>query len=99
MRRSHRKTVLIRTTAKSKKSRRLAAKRQRKMEEKMLASGNSEALAPKVPITAQSIDLPANEEGSVQGALEADGRRGEVRKAMRVQRRKDIKERNFLGSM
>jgi large subunit ribosomal protein L54 len=65
----------------------------------MLLSGNTEALAPKIPIMAQSIDLPANEEGSVRGALEAEGKREEVRKAMRQQRRKDIKERNFLGSM
>lgn len=85
--------------SKSKKSRRLAAKRQRKLEEQMLLSGNTEALAPKIPITAQSIDLPVNEEGSVRGALEAEGKREEVRRAMRQQRRKDIKERNFLGSM
>lgn len=85
--------------SKSKKSRRLAAKRQRKLEEQMLLSGNTEALAPKVPLTAQSIDLPANEEGSVRGAMEAEGRREEVRKAMRQQRRASIKERNFLGSM
>jgi large subunit ribosomal protein L54 len=69
------------------------------MEEQMLLSGNTEALAPKIPITAQSIDLPANEEGSVRGAMEAEAKREEIRKAMRQQRRKDIKERNFLGSM
>jgi large subunit ribosomal protein L54 len=65
----------------------------------MLLSGNTEALAPKVPLTAQSIDLPSNEEGSVRGAMEAEGKREEVRKAMRQQRRASIKERNFLGSM
>jgi large subunit ribosomal protein L54 len=65
----------------------------------MLLSGNTEALAPKIPITAQSNDLPANEEGTVRGALEAEGKREEIRKAMRKQRRKGIKERNFLGSM
>jgi large subunit ribosomal protein L54 len=47
----------------------------------------------------QTIDLPANEEGSVDGALHAVERREEVRKAMRDERRAKIKERNFLGSM
>jgi large subunit ribosomal protein L54 len=65
----------------------------------MVLSGNTEALAPKIPITAQSIDLPANEEGSVRGALEAEEKREEIRKAMRRQRRANIKERNFLGSV
>jgi large subunit ribosomal protein L54 len=65
----------------------------------MRSSGNLEALAPKIPITAQSIDLPSNEEGTLMGALDAVEKREEIRKAMRRQRRASIKERNFLGSV
>jgi large subunit ribosomal protein L54 len=79
--------------------RRKAAKRQRKLEAQMLLSGNLEALAPKIPITKQSIDLPSNEEGTVEGALKAVEGREEVRKAMRGERRKGIKQGNYLKSM
>jgi large subunit ribosomal protein L54 len=65
----------------------------------MLLSGNMDALTPKVPITRQSIDLPANEQGTTRGALEAVDGREEVRKAMRRERRKDIKQGNYLKSM
>jgi large subunit ribosomal protein L54 len=85
--------------AKSKKLRRAAAKRQRKLEAKMLASGDMSALQPKVPLTQQSIDLPANEEGTLEGALEAEGKRGEVKEALREERRRRIKETNYLKSV
>lgn len=61
--------------------------------------GNMEALAPKIPITRQTIDLPANEDGSVNGALEAERVREGLRSAMRKERRKGIKEANFLKGM
>jgi large subunit ribosomal protein L54 len=86
-------------TAKSKKLRRKAAKQQRKLEAQMLASGDMSALQPKIPLTQQSIDLPGNEEGTIEGALEADSRRQELRAALREERRKSIKEANYLKSM
>lgn len=87
------------TLAKSKKLRRKAAKRQRKLEARLEAMGELASLAPKIPITRQSVDLAANEEGSVQGALEAERVREELRGAMRRERRKGIKEANFLKGM
>jgi large subunit ribosomal protein L54 len=57
-----------------------------------------EALAPKVPLYAQTIDLPAGD-GTVKGAVEAGQARGEVTKAMREKRRGNIKEANFLKAM
>ncbi len=86
-------------TAKSKKERRRAAKQQRKLEAKLLASGDLSALQPKIPLTQQSIDLPGNEEGTIEGALEADSKRGELRAALREERRKAIKTANYLKSM
>jgi large subunit ribosomal protein L54 len=86
-------TVLIRDAAKSKKQRRLAAKRLRK-EQAM----NPELLTPKVPIYEQTIDLPSGD-GSLAGAVEAAGARGELTKAMRDKRRASIKEANFLKAM
>jgi large subunit ribosomal protein L54 len=65
----------------------------------MLASGDMSALQPKIPLTQQSIDLPSNEEGTIEGALEADSRRQELRAALRSERRKAIKEANYLKSM
>lgn len=88
-----------RCVAKSKKQRRLAAKQQRKLEARLLASGDVEALAPKVPLQHQTIDLPSNEEGTVEGALVAVQKREELRKVMRAERRAKIKERNFLKGM
>ncbi|KAH8820282.1 putative NADH-ubiquinone oxidoreductase 12 kDa subunit, mitochondrial [Xylogone sp. PMI_703] len=85
--------------SKSKKLRRKAAKAARKAEARALATGDIEALVPKVPIQNQSIDLPSNTEGTIQGALDAVEKRDEVRKAMRAERRKKIKESNFLKSM
>ncbi|KAG9243060.1 mitochondrial ribosomal protein L37-domain-containing protein [Calycina marina] len=85
--------------AKSKKVRRAAAKRQRKLEARLEASGNLDVLTPKVPLTKQTIDLPANEGGGLAGALEAEEKRQELREAMRKERRKKIKGANFLKSM
>ncbi|KAF2187745.1 hypothetical protein K469DRAFT_628687 [Zopfia rhizophila CBS 207.26] len=79
--------------SKSKKQRRLAAKRLRK---EQLA--NPDLLVPKVPIYEQTIDLPSGD-GSVQGAVKAQGAREELTKAMRVKRRGAIKEANFLKAM
>jgi large subunit ribosomal protein L54 len=89
----------VNRTAKSKKLRRKAAKQQRKLEAKMLASGDLSALQPTIPLTQQSIDLPGNEEGTIEGALEADSKRQELRAALREERRKSIKETNYLKSM
>jgi len=82
--------------SKSKKQRRAAAKRKIKHDQALLASGDLEALAPKIPLQRQTIDLPSNEAGTISGALEAVEKREEVRKAMRGERRKKIKESNFL---
>ncbi|TVY20052.1 hypothetical protein LARI1_G002720 [Lachnellula arida] len=77
--------------SKSKKLRRKAAKRQRKLEARLLASGDISALTPKVPITRQSVDLPSGEEGM--------GERSELKRAMRQERRAKIKENNYLKGM
>ncbi|KAI0022942.1 mitochondrial ribosomal protein L37-domain-containing protein [Xylariomycetidae sp. FL0641] len=85
--------------SKSKKQRRIAAKRQRALEAKLVAEGNLEALAPKVPLPEQSINLPGNEAGTVEGALESRQAREDLRSAMRRQRKAAIKEANYLKSM
>lgn len=59
---------------------------------------NPEALAPKIPMYEQSIDLPGGD-GTLQGALEAGEARGELTSSMRDMRRKKIKEQNFLKAM
>ena len=79
--------------AKSKKQRRLAAKRLRK---EQLA--NPELLVPKVPIYEQTIDLPAGD-GTLEGAVKAASAREDLTKAMRNKRRATIKEANFLKAM
>lgn len=56
------------------------------------------ALVEKVPLYAQSIDLPSGD-GTARGAAEALGAREDLTKAMRGKRRKDIKEANFLKGM
>lgn len=86
-------------TAKSKKQRRLAAKRQKELEAKLLAEGNHEALAPKVPLQHQSINLPGREGGSLEENIAAAEKRDELRKAMRKERKAKIKEANYLKSM
>ncbi|KAL1643278.1 hypothetical protein SLS58_004949 [Diplodia intermedia] len=79
--------------SKSKKQRRLAAKRLRRQ-----AMLNPDLLAPKVPVYEQTVDLPAGD-GSAKGSLHADRAREDLTKAMRTQRRKQIKEANFLKAM
>ncbi|KAF2118466.1 mitochondrial ribosomal protein L37-domain-containing protein [Lophiotrema nucula] len=79
--------------SKSKKQRRLAAKRLRK---EQLA--NPSLLHPKVPIYEQTIDLPAGD-GTAQGAIQAAEARGELTQALRNKRRANIKEANFLKAM
>ncbi|OTA98488.1 hypothetical protein M426DRAFT_69686 [Hypoxylon sp. CI-4A] len=85
--------------SKSKKQRRLAAKRQRALEARLLAEGNLEALAPKIPLQHQSINLPSNEESTTEGSIAAQQAREDLRKAMRKERRAKIKESNYLKSM
>ncbi|KAI1113628.1 mitochondrial ribosomal protein L37-domain-containing protein [Nemania sp. NC0429] len=85
--------------SKSKKQRRAAAKRQRVLEAKLLAEGNLEALAPKIPLHHQTINLPANKAGTAEGAVAAVGAREELRRAMRRERKAKIKESNYLKSM
>ncbi|KAF2132929.1 hypothetical protein P153DRAFT_364183 [Dothidotthia symphoricarpi CBS 119687] len=79
--------------SKSKKQRRVAAKRLRK-EQAM----NPGMLIPKVPIYEQTVDLPTGD-GSLQGAVQAGEARDELTKAMRDKRRATIKEANFLKAM
>lgn len=85
--------------AKSAKQRRIAAKRQRTYEAKLIASGNLEALAPKIPLQHQSINLPGAPDGTLEENVEAIKKREELRKAMRKERRATIKEANYLKSM
>ncbi|POS73812.1 hypothetical protein DHEL01_v207791 [Diaporthe helianthi] len=85
--------------SKSKKQRRIAAKRQRELEAKILATGNLEALAPKIPLQQQSINLPGKLDGDLRDAIEAVQKREELRKAMRKERKAKIKESNYLKSM
>ncbi|KAF2773321.1 hypothetical protein EJ03DRAFT_341107 [Teratosphaeria nubilosa] len=79
--------------AKSKKQRQKAAKALRRQQ--LLSP---ESLAPKIPLYEQSIDLPAGD-STLEGALEAGEARHELTKAMRDQRRKKIKEDNYLRGM
>ncbi|KAF2459959.1 mitochondrial ribosomal protein L37-domain-containing protein [Lineolata rhizophorae] len=79
--------------SKSNKQRREAAKKLRKQQLK-----NPELLAPKVPVYEQTIDLPAGD-GSVEGAILAGEVRDGLTKGMRVKRRGDIKEKNYLKAM
>ncbi|MCJ1379732.1 hypothetical protein MMC17_002835 [Xylographa soralifera] len=81
------------TYSKSKKERRKAARAALRA-----AKANPESLVPKVPIEHQSIDLPAGD-GTIAGALEAVQAREELRDALRIGRRKKIKEGNFLKAM
>ncbi|KXH37910.1 hypothetical protein CSIM01_09843 [Colletotrichum simmondsii] len=85
--------------SKSKKQRKAAAKKQKALEAKVLASGDLEALAPKVPLPQQSINLPGEKGGDVEHNLEAATKRDELRKAMRKDRKAKIKESNYLKSM
>ncbi|KAI9798413.1 MAG: hypothetical protein M1833_004807 [Piccolia ochrophora] len=80
--------------AKSKKQRRAAAKRLRKQ-----AATDPDSLVPKVPLQQQTVNLPWNESGTVEGAVQAGEGREELTEAMRKQRRGGIKESNFLKGM
>lgn len=90
---AERKGLTCLRAAKSKKQRRLAAKKLRKQ-----ALLHPESLVPKVPLYEQSVDLPAGD-GTVDGALQAQMAREELTKAMRAKRRSVIKEANFLRAM
>ncbi|KAJ4396922.1 hypothetical protein N0V93_001144 [Gnomoniopsis smithogilvyi] len=85
--------------SKSKKQRRIAAKRQRNLEAQLVASGDLEALAPKIPLQHQSINLPGSPDGTVDDNVAALKKREELRKAMRKERKAKIKESNYLKSM
>ncbi|KAG5946383.1 hypothetical protein E4U53_006598 [Claviceps sorghi] len=85
--------------SKSKKQRQIAAKRQKTLEARLVAEGNLEALAPKIPIQHQSINLPGEEGGSVLDNIAAAQKREELKKAMRKERKAKIKEANYLKSM
>ncbi|KAK4128160.1 hypothetical protein N657DRAFT_629321 [Parathielavia appendiculata] len=85
--------------SKSKKQRRLALKRQRQQEAKILASGDLAALVPKIPLQKQTVNLPGAEPGNLEQAIEAVDKREELRKAMRKERRAKIKEANYLKAM
>ncbi|KAK2065091.1 hypothetical protein LY76DRAFT_631442 [Colletotrichum caudatum] len=85
--------------SKSKKQRKAAAKRQKALEVKLMAEGDLEALAPKVPLPQQSINLPGEKGGDVEHNLHAATKRDELRKAMRHERKAKIKESNYLKSM
>jgi large subunit ribosomal protein L54 len=90
---------LLPQTAKSKKQRRLALKRQRLQEARLLASGDLAALVPKIPLQKQTVNLPAAETGNLGQAVEAADKREELRRAMRKERRSKIKESNYLKAM
>ncbi|KAG8358931.1 hypothetical protein FVEN_g3250 [Fusarium venenatum] len=85
--------------SKSKKQRKLAAKRQKAHEAKLLAEGNLEALAPKIPIQQQSINILGEENKGVEHNVEAAQKREELKRAMRKERKAKIKETNYLKSM
>ena len=93
------KSKLTPPQAKSKKQRRLAAKRQRLLELKARESGNLDALIPKIPLQKQSINLPGTEGGDLVDAVAAADAREALRKAMRKDRKVTIKESNYLKSM
>jgi large subunit ribosomal protein L54 len=65
----------------------------------LLASGDLEALVPKVPLQRQSVNLPAADPGKLDEAVAAVEKREELRRAMRKERRAGIKESNYLKAM
>lgn len=85
--------------AKSKKQRRLAAKRQKAAEAELLASGNLEALEPKIPLQQQSINIQGEADGTLTDNIAAADKRQELKLAMRKERKAKIKEANYLKSM
>ncbi|KPM38918.1 hypothetical protein AK830_g7620 [Neonectria ditissima] len=85
--------------SKSKKQRKIAAKRQKAVEAQALAEGNLDALAPKIPLQHQSINLVGEENSSVEHNIEAAQKRDDLKRAMRKERKAKIKEDNYLKSM
>jgi large subunit ribosomal protein L54 len=69
------------------------------LEAKLLAEGNLEALQPKIPVQQQSINLPGEENGTLEQNMEAAQARDDLKRAMRIERKAKIKERNYLQSM
>lgn len=64
-----------------------------------MASGDLSALAPKIPLHEQSIDLPGAQNDSFEGAMEAAQARHELKRALRKDRKAKIKEANYLKTM
>lgn len=91
--------ILRASAAKSKKQRRTALRKKRQEERRIIETGDLSALEPKIPLTRQTINLPANEDGTVQGAIAAHEKRTELRSALRRERKAKIKETNYLKSM
>jgi large subunit ribosomal protein L54 len=85
--------------AKSKKQRRIAAKKQKAFEEQILATGDLTALAPKIPLQHQTINLPDGGAGTLEEVRFAAAKRLEVKKAMRKERKDKNRESNFLKTM
>lgn len=52
-----------------------------------------------MPLQHQSINLPGEENGSVEHNIQAAEARDALRKAMRKERKAKIKESNYLKSM
>lgn len=85
----------------------MALRRQRDLEAKVLATGDLAALAPKIPLQHQSVNLPVGVGADAQSDLSLDlenslmaaEKRKELRVAMRKERRAKIKESNYLRSM
>ncbi len=80
-------------TAKSKKQRRLASKAARALK----TGSHGTAHDVQVPLEEQSIDLPAGM-GEAEGDKALEAREG-LTNAMRLARRRKIKENNFLRGM
>ncbi|KAK1837235.1 mitochondrial ribosomal protein L37-domain-containing protein [Podospora conica] len=85
--------------SKSKKTRRLAKKRRLAAEATLLATGDLQALVPKIPLGKQSINLPGGEGEGLEGAVQAAEAREDLRRALRKERKKGIKESNYLKTM
>lgn len=83
----------------------MALRRQRELEAKVLATGDLTALAPKIPLQHQSVNLPLGvaaadgQSSLLEDTLEAASKRKELRVALRKERRAKIKESNYLRSM
>lgn len=54
---------------------------------------------PKVPLPAQSINLPSGGQGKLDDILAAASKRDELRRALRKDRKAKIKESNYLKTM